>query len=461
MIEFNQARADAPAAYLRGFGGDTSNMAIAAARLGAATGYATRIGGDPFGRMLLRSLACRRDRHRGVAIDDDRADRRLLRHPRCAGPRVLVPAGGLGGGADDAGNAAARRAAAPRRFCTVGDQPGDLGDRMRRGLRGDRRRARDRGAGRLRSQPALKLWPLPRARAVIVATMAQCDWFLPSLDEARMLAGVDAPDAIIDWCHAQGAPVVALKCGADGARVSADGRRTRFAAHSVASVDATGAGDCFDGAFVARVVAGDDPFAAARFANAAAALADDRLGAVAPLPAPARTCARLLAAQARRRSARDRVRSFDPDIFAGKVALVVGVFSGTARDRRCAGRLRRGDVGDRHHRDQVDAASRSQGFAADAVALDVRTTRRSDGWSATCRGSTCWSTAPGSSAATRDSTRRCSPTCSRSSTGTMRCCAAANESWRRAAARSSTSPRCSRSRCPAPAYSASRTASCS
>ncbi len=142
----------------------------------------------------------------------------------------------------------------------------------------------------------LKLWPLPRARAVIVATMAQCDWFLPSLDEARMLAGVDAPDAIIDWCHAQGAPVVALKCGADGARVSADGRRTRFAAHSVASVDATGAGDCFDGAFVARVVAGDDPFAAARFANAAAALATTGFGAVAPLPRE-RDVRALLAAQ--------------------------------------------------------------------------------------------------------------------------------------------------------------------
>ena len=50
------------------------------------------------------------------------------------------------------------------------------------------------------------------------------------------------------------------------------------------SVDATGAGDCFDGAFVARVFAGDDAFAAARYANAAAALATTGYGAVAPLP---------------------------------------------------------------------------------------------------------------------------------------------------------------------------------
>jgi hypothetical protein len=34
MVEFNQARADAPESYVRGYRGDTSNMVIAAARLG-------------------------------------------------------------------------------------------------------------------------------------------------------------------------------------------------------------------------------------------------------------------------------------------------------------------------------------------------------------------------------------------------------------------------------------------
>ena len=39
----------------------------------------------------------------------------------------------------------------------------------------------------------LKLWPLPRARAVIAATAAQCDWFLPSLDDVRTLSGLADP----------------------------------------------------------------------------------------------------------------------------------------------------------------------------------------------------------------------------------------------------------------------------
>ena len=64
-----------------------------------------------------------------------------------------------------------------------------------------------------------------------------------------------------------------------------DGRRTEaIAGHRVESIDATGAGDCFDGAFAVRVHAGDSPFEAARYANAAAALATTGFGAVAPLP---------------------------------------------------------------------------------------------------------------------------------------------------------------------------------
>ena len=54
MVEFNAVRADAPDTYVRGFGGDTSNMAIAAARLGAGSAYVSRVGDDAFGRALMR-----------------------------------------------------------------------------------------------------------------------------------------------------------------------------------------------------------------------------------------------------------------------------------------------------------------------------------------------------------------------------------------------------------------------
>ena len=52
MVEFNQGTPGEPM-YRQGFGGDTSNAVIAAARQGARTAYLSRVGDDHFGRMLL------------------------------------------------------------------------------------------------------------------------------------------------------------------------------------------------------------------------------------------------------------------------------------------------------------------------------------------------------------------------------------------------------------------------
>ena len=53
MVEFNRSRDDA-SLWRSGFGGDTSNCAIAAARFGARSGYITQLGDDVFGERLLQ-----------------------------------------------------------------------------------------------------------------------------------------------------------------------------------------------------------------------------------------------------------------------------------------------------------------------------------------------------------------------------------------------------------------------
>src|SRR6202158_4817801 len=70
LLEFNQTRAGEEL-YLQGFGGDTSNCVIAAARLGAATAYITRLGDDAFGRKFLALWQHERVDASGVAIDTD------------------------------------------------------------------------------------------------------------------------------------------------------------------------------------------------------------------------------------------------------------------------------------------------------------------------------------------------------------------------------------------------------
>src|SRR5205823_8669909 len=68
MVEFNQTNADART-YLQGFGGDTSNALIAAARQGAKGGYITKLGDDEFGRKLLRLWQEEKIDIDGVTID--------------------------------------------------------------------------------------------------------------------------------------------------------------------------------------------------------------------------------------------------------------------------------------------------------------------------------------------------------------------------------------------------------
>ena len=284
LVEFNQARSNDPAAYLQGFGGDTSNMAIAAARLGADVGYVTRVGADRFGRMFLDLWQSEGVDTSGVAIDAQ------------APTGVYFVSHGTQGHEFSylrAGSAASRMTAdaLPLELVrtahlvhasgiTQAISPGAC-DAVFAAF--DIARA---GGAVVTYDPNIrvKLWPLARARAIVLASVAMCTWCLPSEEDASILFDNLAADAVIDALHRAGARGVVLKQGAAGCLVSDGAKREHVPPHKVQSVDATGAGDCFDGAFATRLIAGDDPFTAAHYANVAAALATTGYGAVAPLP---------------------------------------------------------------------------------------------------------------------------------------------------------------------------------
>lgn len=75
-----------------------------------------------------------------------------------------------------------------------------------------------------------------------------------------------------------------LTLGAKGVAVISAHRIGRVTGHSVAVVDTTGAGDCFCGFFAAGLARGADHMSAASEANAAAALAVQKLGASDSIP---------------------------------------------------------------------------------------------------------------------------------------------------------------------------------
>ena len=287
MVEFNQVSGGDGRTYLQGFGGDTSNALIAAVRQGAAGGYVTKLGDDEFGRMCLQLWVDEGVDTEGVGIDSAASTGiYFVKHGKAGHTFSYLRAGSAASRMQpsDVPPKLIKRA----RFMHVSGISQAISASATDTIFHAMQIARESGV-KVAYDPnlRLKLWPLERARAIITATIALADYFLPSLDDVRALSGVDDPAAILDWCHRQGARTVVLKLGRDGSIVSDGVRQTPIAAFPVDAVDATGAGDCFDGSFLARLAAGDDAFSAAQWASAAAALTTTGYGAVAPLPTAA------------------------------------------------------------------------------------------------------------------------------------------------------------------------------
>lgn len=284
MIEFNQSGGAGSRNYLQGFGGDTSNFAIAAARQGARAAYFTRLGDDIYGQ-LLRDLWARE----GVDASAVESD------PDAFTGIYFVTHGETGHQFSffRTGSAASRM------------HPIHLPLAMIRGARvvhvsgisfAISASAADtcyaaieaaRAAGVMVSFDTnlrLRLWSKDRARGVMTDVIGLADICLPSYDDIVVITGLTDPEKLVDFCLQRGARIVALKLGADGAIIADHTHRIRIGPHRCNAVDATGAGDVFGGAFIARLLAGDDLAAAGLYASVAAALSTEGYGAVEPIP---------------------------------------------------------------------------------------------------------------------------------------------------------------------------------
>ncbi|APW38031.1 2-dehydro-3-deoxygluconokinase [Rhodoferax koreense] len=290
MVEFNQTHPGQPQ-YLQGFGGDTSNAVIAAARAGVKTAYLTRVGADTFGNALIdlwagenvsTALVERDAAHpTGIYFVTHGQNGHEFSYLRAGSAASRMTPQWLQAGVADT-IAAARVLHLSGISLAISPNACDTAFAAMRVAR---------EAGTLVSFDSnlrLKLWPLDRARACMALAVSLCDVFLPSLEDVTALVGISDPDEVADWGHSLGAPTVVLKLGPEGALISqgigAANKRERIPGHKVQLVDATGAGDCFCGNLLAQLAKGTPVVQAARYANAAAAIAVQGFGAVAPLP---------------------------------------------------------------------------------------------------------------------------------------------------------------------------------
>ena len=287
MLEFNAEEEGALSEVRRfivGWGGDTSNFCVAASRAGASVGYLTRLGDDQFGESFIKLW-------RAEKIDTSR----MVRDPDAFTAAYYISRKGK----QHYFTYFRRDSAASRMTPSFLSRDYVTGARLLH-VSGISQAislsacdtvftalAMAKSAGRLVSyDPNYRptLWPIDRARAVIHETCRQADLIFPSLDDARQLTGLSAAEDIARFYLGLGPKVVVIKLGADGALLATADGLALFPSYKVDSIDTSGAGDTFDGAFAVAYLAGRPVMECTRFANAAAAITTTGLGCVTPVP---------------------------------------------------------------------------------------------------------------------------------------------------------------------------------
>lgn len=281
MIEFN--RQD-DGRWLQGFGGDVSNVAIAAARQGAKVGMLTAVGTDQFGDALMdlwhtegvdtTHVTRHKSAPTGIYFVDHDERGHSFSYRRAGSPAALMGPADI----DESAIKAARLIHISGISQAISDTACDACfHAMAVAREADVRISYD-------TNYRARLWPLARARAVIGEALRHADVALPGYDDAAALTGLSQPAAILAHYAEAGLGTVALTLGADGALVLDAGEVIEVPPFPTEAVDASGAGDCFDGTFLVKWLETGDAATSARYAACAAALSVRGYGAVAPIP---------------------------------------------------------------------------------------------------------------------------------------------------------------------------------
>jgi ribokinase len=259
-------------------GGKGANQAVSAAKLGAPTTLIGRLGNDAFGRELKAFLAAQgidlrfvqetADAHTGTAIITlANADNTIV---------VIPGANGLVSPQDVAAPQLAKGDVAISQF-----------EIPLRTISAFFKRARAAGATTI-------LNPAP---AMVVGTelFDLVDILILNESELGLLAKTELRDSdnsarIIDAAktlHGDGKRIICVTLGKRGVLALVDGRPLMIEGRAVKAIDTTGAGDCFVGAVAAQLAANKSISDALNYANVAASICVQRMGAGPSMPTAA------------------------------------------------------------------------------------------------------------------------------------------------------------------------------
>lgn len=284
LVEIMRPQRDQPLDAVGAFQGPFASgapaiFAVAAARLGLSAGLIGGVGDDAFGRLLRTRL------------EDEGVDLSALQTvPGYSTGMAFVgySAGGArefvfhlrhsASGAIDA-NCLAADLFSRVKWLHLSGSALALGEAVRSACSKALELTLAAG-GRFSLDPNLRpeLMPLAKARELLAPYLELADLVLPTAEEARALSGAGGDDAAAAYLLGDKERIVVLKRGAQGCTLFTQQTTLDVPGFDVAEIDPTGAGDCFNAAFVWALNSGWELERVARFANAAGALAVTRQG---------------------------------------------------------------------------------------------------------------------------------------------------------------------------------------
>ena len=250
---------DAQSFHKRTAGAET-NVAIGLARLGLKVGWASRLGAASMARYLLATMQGEGIDCSKVVCDPTQKTGFQFKGRVMDGSDPPVEYHRKGSAASHMGVAdvdedwlrSARHLHATGVFAAISDTSLEAARKSISVMR---------AAGRTVSfAPNLRptLWSsTEHMRASINSLAAGADWVLPGLEAGRLLTGQPTPEAIAACYRAQGASLVAIKLGAEGAYYASAAGSGYVAGFPVAEViDTVGAGDGFAAGVISALLEG-------------------------------------------------------------------------------------------------------------------------------------------------------------------------------------------------------------
>jgi len=261
-------------------GGKGANQAVAAARSGGNVTFVARVGDDMFGRQSVEGFESDGIDVRNVLEDPQSPSGVALIFVDKAGENSIAVASG------------ANANLTPEDVTTAGDAI-RAGDVLVTQLETPVETVRAAVELAAKNGVQVILNPAP-AQPLGEEILRHVSVLTPNETEAELLTGVQVKsetdaEAAAEKLLAMGVDTVVITLGARGAFVFDSEHCEMVAGFSVEAVDATAAGDVFNGTLAVALASGQEMLEAVRFANAAAALSVTKLGAQPSAPSLAET----------------------------------------------------------------------------------------------------------------------------------------------------------------------------